>query len=998
MLRKLTCGFVTLAVILATVPAAAAGVSRVLTVQGRLDTSGGAPASGTFKMIFSLYESDTALLPVWTQTKPGTVVADGIFDVALGPVPDAVLDAASTLWLETTVETETLPRQQLSSVAYALLAERASVAGTALDVGCTKCVESSEVDFVWAEGKTKGGAAADLDCEDCVDALEIADGAIATTHLQNNVVTKDKAGFTYASSDSKDGAANEVDCPGCVDGTDITPNVGLSGDVSVTGSVLACTANGTGCSVRVSESGLYDHNNGWLHAQVPTGLRVRDVSNGAFRPLEFGGGSSFGALAVTGDVTVNAGKLGVGVTTPGAAVDVFDPEKNQLQIRRTGYETGIQFHAGDTASSIQFLRYSTKHAGLVFDGERLLIKGMSGGPDHDPDLTMGTNEAVDVGIVGRLGIGTKTPGASLSVIGGAHVGGESNPGAGNLVVDGRAAVGTSIVPAATSVLHLYSAGQTTLGSANQLLIGSANVNGALAQIGLGWTNSTALQYAPGVLGFVATDASSNVKGDLFLATRDVTSDSAPTERMRVTSAGNVGIGTSAPAARLEVAGDIRLPPSGTATSFAATAPSYGLKLEASSWDADNHAEEGAFYIRARGLDCGAGECSGISPDAGPRALQFLGTDPNGSPLEPLLELKDGYVSGDHYAVFHGKVGIGTDSPQAPLDIPGDVRIHDVTFGARETSAARSMTGTPADDGALEVALTFETGTAVDSSGKGRNGTVGGTVTEAPGAFPFSKALRFNGSQSVVLTPASYSNPAAWTVMAWVRRDSATGRYEAIVQTGSSTDAALYVYPAGDLGYWPIVHGGPGVPVGVWTHTAATYDGSNIRVYQNGDLVATGGGAGAYNMQVTRVGGHSAGDGETFLGLIDEVRVYSRAMSQEEIRVSMGSSASTCPSASAPPMLGFCVWHIGGYNKTFTQAAAACREQGGRLCTLAEVSAAQAAGAQWCSMGWTADRTSNSAGYAAYPMQTASSGCGSQVGIMTGNYSFSTAWGANCCRP
>ena len=67
-------------------------------------------------------------------------------------------------------------------------------------------------------------------------------------------------------------------------------------------------------------------------------------------------------------------------------------------------------------------------------------------------------------------------------------------------------------------------------------------------------------YAPAFLGFITTDGTGSSKGDIIFGARSVTTDSAPTERMRITSAGNVGIGTSSPSVPLEVnvsgAGDV----------------------------------------------------------------------------------------------------------------------------------------------------------------------------------------------------------------------------------------------------------------------------------------------------------------------------------------------------------------------------------------------------------------------------------------------------------
>jgi len=69
--------------------------------------------------------------------------------------------------------------------------------------------------------------------------------------------------------------------------------------------------------------------------------------------------------------------------------------------------------------------------------------------------------------------------------------------------------------------------------------------------------------------------------------------------------------------------------------------------------------------------------------------------------------------------------------------------------------------------------------------------------------------------------------------------------------------------------------------GVWVHVAGTYDGSTMRLYLNGTeqpgavsvsgTVATGGGI------------HLSSSGETLNGRLDDVRVYSRALSATEIQ-------------------------------------------------------------------------------------------------------------------
>jgi hypothetical protein len=65
------------------------------------------------------------------------------------------------------------------------------------------------------------------------------------------------------------------------------------------------------------------------------------------------------------------------------------------------------------------------------------------------------------------------------------------------------------------------------------------------------------------MGFQEKSTAGSGKGDLIFGTRNVTTDTVPSERMRITSDGNVGIGTTTPSSRLQVSGAI----SNTVTTF-----------------------------------------------------------------------------------------------------------------------------------------------------------------------------------------------------------------------------------------------------------------------------------------------------------------------------------------------------------------------------------------------------------------------------------------------
>ena len=82
-----------------------------------------------------------------------------------------------------------------------------------------------------------------------------------------------------------------------------------------------------------------------------------------------------------------------------------------------------------------------------------------------------------------------------------------------------------------------------------MLISNDGSTGKLAQIGFGYSESR----SAAVIGGVISNGGGATTSDLFFATRSTTTGSdAPTERLRITSAGNVGVNTTAPNSLLEV--------------------------------------------------------------------------------------------------------------------------------------------------------------------------------------------------------------------------------------------------------------------------------------------------------------------------------------------------------------------------------------------------------------------------------------------------------------
>jgi len=218
-----------------------------------------------------------------------------------------------------------------------------------------------------------------------------------------------------------------------------------------------------------------------------------------------------------------------------------------------------------------------------------------------------------------------------------------------------------------------------------------------------------------------------------------------------------------------------------------------------------------------------------------------------------------------------------------------------------------------------------TGTnAADSSGNGNNGRYSGGFTLGqpglPPGVPGDTAVLFNGVNGRVAVPNSATlNPANITMEAKIRWDGRNDFQQRILEKSFFVDPgqeqAQYALSILDDGHVRVElrTGGAGadplcgatnnvvcansiatVSVGVETHIAATYDGREVRIYINGNLdsVTTAVAVGPIeavppnpnNVPNDELGiANQSVRNRPFKGLIDEVALFSRALSADRIR-------------------------------------------------------------------------------------------------------------------
>ena len=241
-----------------------------------------------------------------------------------------------------------------------------------------------------------------------------------------------------------------------------------------------------------------------------------------------------------------------------------------------------------------------------------------------------------------------------------------------------------------------------------------------------------------------------------------------------------------------------------------------------------------------------------------------------------------------------------------------VRAADASLNLGGYSNIASGTTDAGPAAGLAAAYSFDenTGaTVLDLSGNGNTGSISG-ATWTTGKF--GSALSFNGVNARVFvnSATSLNLGSAMTLEAWVQPTAAQSGWRTIIQretdayflNGSNDSGALRPSGGASMASGTVwTSGTTPLTVGTWAHLALTYDGATLNLYVNGVLAATQAASGAIQASANPlwIGGNNP-YGEYFQGLIDEVRVYTRALSQSEVQLDMTLPVNGTPTPDTTP--------------------------------------------------------------------------------------------------
>jgi hypothetical protein len=180
----------------------------------------------------------------------------------------------------------------------------------------------------------------------------------------------------------------------------------------------------------------------------------------------------------------------------------------------------------------------------------------------------------------------------------------------------------------------------------------------------------------------------------------------------------------------------------------------------------------------------------------------------------------------------------------------------------------------------------------DATPYGRNGTASGVSFGADRKAKAASAVNLTGSTCVSIPSFNVANQI--TLSIWMNPTQVTVGKKLLGKHSGAADIQGTLGLNGNKPWFELTTGGvyrstvvsPNpVSAGVWTLVTGTYDGSSMKLYVNGALVYTEAASGAIatNALPWNIGSTNwCNPGANFSGLLDDARIYNRALSAAEV--------------------------------------------------------------------------------------------------------------------
>lgn len=232
---------------------------------------------------------------------------------------------------------------------------------------------------------------------------------------------------------------------------------------------------------------------------------------------------------------------------------------------------------------------------------------------------------------------------------------------------------------------------------------------------------------------------------------------------------------------------------------------------------------------------------------------------------------------------------------------GDARVTltaQITSGKAKAAKAFDVTVLQQSAGPLLLSYPFsenKEGAAFDVSENGFHGKVLGGVRWNEKSR-HGGGMDFNGSDGYIELPNRVTDTEDFTFAAWVYWKGGAP-WQRVLDAGSGLARHMFLTPSQHAGVLQFtIHGSGGdqsllgsapLPVNAWTHVAVTLQGDTGKLYVNGQMVASGdhmklNPSGLLTTEAYLGKSRFAAD-PYFNGSLDEVRMYSKALTDSEIK-------------------------------------------------------------------------------------------------------------------